>query len=242
MSADSPASDRTGIPGANSSVTRVRASSWARNGSWLLVPAAGAVLVWLIQLAGGWIATLSWFPFQGVFELADYFEQPWGTLLAVTIGAIIGLGFASLWEQERMSVAVAAREVTICQGRRARRFDRADISAVFLDGTELVLLSTADTELARERTGLDPGALRSAFRGHQYSWSADDPYAGHYQKWAADSPELSLRVNSLLAERHRALNRSRRAEQDSLRADLARHGVLVRDHDGAQHWRFSEGV
>lgn len=37
---------------------------------WLGFPLAGALVLWALKLAAGWVAGLPWAPLQGPFELA----------------------------------------------------------------------------------------------------------------------------------------------------------------------------
>ncbi|MHA6800703.1 YqeB family protein [Bounagaea algeriensis] len=218
----------------------VRASAWVRRGAWVLMPVVGAVIALLVRLAAEWISTLEWFPFQGVFELAVYFDEPWASTVAAAVGAAIGAGFPGLWARERLSLTVSREAVEVHQGTRTRRFEADAIGIAFLDGRQLVLLTPRGAELARYAANLDARQLRLAFQEHGYRWSAEDPHAGRYRRWDEDDPELPLRANALLAERQRALRPNNHADPEALRLRLRELDVVVRDRDREQYWRFAE--
>ena len=62
-------------------------------------------------------------------------------------------------------------------------------------------------------------------------------YRNSYRLWEGESPDLPLRVNELLAARQRAIRRRDRRQQQALREELGRHGIVLRDRNKRQHWR-----
>jgi hypothetical protein len=165
--------------------------------------------------------------------------DPWGTVGAIGIGAIIGLGFAGLMAQERLTVTVAPEHVTLIVGSSQRQFERAEIGSVFVDHKHLVLLDESGAEQARQPSDLDKAPLRRAFVDHDYPWRDKDPFAGHFSRWVEDTPELPLRVNALMAARDRALRKRDRKEAALLRTEIAKRGIVVRDEKKHQYWRTS---
>ncbi|MFD0921175.1 YqeB family protein [Saccharopolyspora rosea] len=229
MGADLPTHD---------TATRVVESAMVRRGMWFVDPLVGAVVVWLLRLVSTWVAGLPWAPFQGVFQLFASLGDPWGTVVALAIGAVIGLGFAGLRAQERLSVAVDGQRVELARGRAARHIERDDVAAVFREGGHLVLLDESGGELARQATDLPTVSLRKAFTAHGFPWRDGDPHAGRYREWREDDADLSPRQHALLAARARALRKHDRGKQAALlRDELLRHGVVVRDDGKRQRWR-----
>lgn len=223
--------------GGMTTATTIRPPALVRRGSWIYCPLLGAVAGFLLRVVAAWVAGLSWAPFQGVFELAASGADPWGTLVAVALGLIIGLGFAGLFAQERLTVTVGPEQVVLATGRHAHEIPGGEIDAVFTERGHLVLLDGTGAELARRKSGLDRLALRDAFREHGYRWRDSDPYAGHYKLWTEDAPELSLRDNTLMADRDRALRRRDHKEAALLRTHLAERGIVLRDGHRKQYWR-----
>ncbi|MCI2420492.1 hypothetical protein MOQ72_23875 [Saccharopolyspora sp. K220] len=222
---------------ADPDATTVAEHVLVRRGSWVICPLLGALAVFLLRLVAAWVTALPWAPFQGVFELAASVPDPWGTVGAIVIGAVIGFGFAGLMAQERLTVTISAEQVTLTVGRSEQHTERAVIGSVFVDGKHLVLLDSSGGELVRQKSDLDKRALRRAFAEHGYPWRDKDPFAGHYSLWVEDTPELSLRINTLLAARERALRKRDGKEAALLRTELAERGILVRDVQKRQYWR-----
>lgn len=226
---------------AMSTATTIHPPALVRRGSWIYCPLLGAVAGFLLRIVAAWVAGLPWAPFQGVFELAASGADPWGMLVAIALGLIIGLGFAGLFAQERLTVTVGPEQVVLATGRNAHEIAGAEVDAVFTERGHLVLLDGTGAELARRKSGLDRLALRDAFREHGYAWRDSDPYAGRYVLWTEDTGELSLRVNALMTERDRALRRRDHKEAALLRTQLAEQGIVLRDGHRKQYWRKADG-
>ncbi|KAA5831177.1 hypothetical protein ABT337_00250 [Saccharopolyspora hirsuta] len=218
-----------------SAPTTVVEHALLRRGTWIIFPLLGALVVLLLRLVSGWVAGLSWAPFQGVFELAASVPDPWGTIGAIAIGALIGFGFAGLFAQERLAVTVDAERITLAVGTSEQHLDRDDVDAVFVDGKDFVVLDGAGAELARRRSELDRKELRKAFTAHRYPWRDGDPH--EYRLWSGEDSELPLRINALMADRERALRKRDHKEAALLRAELAERGIVVRDAKQRQYWR-----
>ncbi|WP_093413118.1 YqeB family protein [Saccharopolyspora flava] len=217
--------------------TTIHPPALVRRGSWIYCPLLGAAAGFLLRVVAAWVAGLPWAPFQGVFALAASGADPWGMLVAIALGALIGLGFAGLLAQERLTVTVGPEQVVLATGRNAHEIPAGEVDAVFTERGHLVLLDGSGAELARRKSGLDRLALRDAFREHGYAWRESDPYAGRYELWTEETPKLSLRANTLMAERDRALRRRDHKEAALLRTQLAELGIVLRDGHKKQHWR-----
>ena len=155
-------------------MTTVQETAAVRYGIWVACPVAGAAAGWGLKLAAGWITTLGWFPFQGVFELVTDIPEPWSTLAALAVGAGAGFVFALFWASEMMSVEVSPSRITLHKDDKTFDFGRDEVESAFADGKQLVLLAPDGTELARETsdlsrtrlaTGLHRAGLPLARRG-----------------------------------------------------------------------------
>jgi hypothetical protein len=131
-------------------------------------------------------------------------------------------------------VTVDDETVTLDASERISTFRRDEVSAVFRDRKQLVLLGTDTAELDRRPCELSSDRLAEAFRTHGYPWTDADPHAARYRRWVADMPGLPEDANVLLAARQKKLKSN---DAKELRRQLARLGVLVRDEDGKQYWR-----
>ncbi|MGW3467869.1 YqeB family protein [Saccharopolyspora sp. NPDC000995] len=225
---------------AEPAATTVTEHRLVRHGSWIVCPLLAALVVWLLRLASAWVAGLPWAPFQGVFQLAASVPDPWGMVGAIAIGAILGLGFAGLMAQERLTVTVEPEQVVLTVGRSQQHIARAEIGYVYVDGKNLLVLDESGGEHIRQPSDLDKFALRRAFTEHGYPWRDKDPFTGSYSLWVEDTPELSLRINSLMAARERALRKRAGKEAALLRTELVKHKILVRDEKKRQYWRTTD--
>lgn len=211
---------------------------------WTGFPLLGAGAGWLLKSLASWVASLPWAPLQGPFELADRliasFGEPQSTIGALAIGAVAGLVLAFNAEQESLTVVVSHDLVTMKRGESARRIERTSVSAVFLDGKQLVVLGHETEELAREASDLEAERLQAAFLAHGFPWLAGgDPYKDEYRLWVEDTPDLPAGADPLLKARARALGKGDKGKEDAaeLRAELARVGIVVREEKKRQYWR-----
>jgi hypothetical protein len=221
---------------------------WMHALMWIGFPVLGAGAGWLLKAVTGWVVSLPWAPFQGPFKLVDElvasFGEPQATIVAVAIGTVAGLALALVAEQDRLTVTVSGDQVSLSRGESTRRIERASVSAVFLDGKQLVVLGHRTEELTREDSDLDADRLRIAFLTHGYSWlSGGDPYKDEYRLWVEDSLDLPSGADALLKARARALGKGGEGKDDAaeLRAELARLGIVVRDERKSQFWRSVGG-
>ncbi|MEU8079005.1 hypothetical protein AB0B31_26630 [Catellatospora citrea] len=204
-------------------------------------PIAGMALGWLLKAAAGWIAGLSWAPFQGPFKLIAQIPEPWATVGALALGLVAGLLLVLTAIGERLTVTVRddAAMLTRVDGP-SRTVARADVAAVFTDGKQLVLQGVDGWEHVRESSDLRPAELRAAFTAHGYPWRDDgDPHRDLFRLWVPDLPGLPDGANALLAARAKALSQREETESAVLREELRRLGVLLREEKRRQYWRLA---
>jgi hypothetical protein len=189
----------------------------------------------LLKLLANWAVTLSWTPFRGPLELVDSIAEPWATAGALGIGLVGGLVLALMAHGERLDVAVSPERVRLVGDEYEATFDRADVTAVFVDRNQLVLLGSDTGELVRRPSELEVAALASAFTGNDYPWRDGDPHADEYRRWVPGMEGLPAGANALLTERAKDTTSD---DAKELRAELVRLGVIVRDEKGKQYWRL----
>jgi hypothetical protein len=208
---------------------------------WVLFPVLGAGAGWLVDLVATWLADLPFVPFRPAFEFLASAPEPRATVIALLVGALLGLAVACVAAWERLTVTVADDVVSLRSRGATQDFGRASVKAVFRDGKRLVLLGPVTEELARESGDLQTERLRDAFLRHGYPWQeGGDPYAGDYRRWVEDLPGLPTGANALLKARGRALAKNDSDDARQLRMELAELGVVVRDDKKQQYWRLTE--
>ncbi|KOV82072.1 hypothetical protein [Nocardia sp. NRRL S-836] len=218
-------------------MTTVQETAAVRYGMWVLCPAIGAALVWGLKLAASWVTGLSWFPFQGVFELVTDIPDPWATIGAIVLGVIAGVVFALIWASEMLAVDVAHDRVTLRKDDQSFEFLRGEVESAFADGKQLVLLAADGTELARETSDLSAGKLRAAFEAQGFRWREADPFADDFLLWVEHTPELPPDVNALLAARKKAIDEYEHGEAGELAREIRKRGVFVKDTKKRQYYR-----
>jgi hypothetical protein len=218
-------------------MTTVQETAAVRYGIWVLCPVLGAAVVWGLKLAAGWITTLGWFPFQGVFELITDIPEPWSTVAALAVGAVLGGVFALFWAAEMMSVEVSHDRITLRKDDKTFDFGRNEVESVFVEGKQLVLLSPTGAELARETSDLSRAKLEQAFTGQGYRWRAADPFANEFRMWVEHAPELTADVNALFTARRKAISKYEHEEAAELAREIRKRGVCVKDEKKRQYYR-----
>jgi len=218
-------------------MTTVQETAAVRYGMWVLCPAAGAAAVWGLKLAAAWVAGLSWFPFQGVFELITEIPEPWATAGAPLVGAGLGFVFALIWAADMLSVEVSHERVTLKKDDKRFEFDRGEVESAFTEGKHLVLLGPDGAELARESSDLSARKLERAFTDQGYRWREADPFADDFRLWVDQTPDLPPDVNGLLAARKKAIERYEHEDAAELAREIRKRGVYVKDTKKRQYYR-----
>lgn len=215
----------------------------------LLSALAGASLLgaalagWALPPLGRWLSGLPALPFRIVFRLLGGIDAWWEVALAALVGAGAGLvlGLSAL-EGRVLRVAVDAETLRLEGGTRDGDVARADVSAVFLDGSRLVVLGpdsfpVLHGPLPAPRAAAAERVAKSA-RRYGYPWRDADPYAVEYRRWDhGRTPGLPPGADTLLDARRTALARKATREVASLELALREHGWTARDEDGQQYVR-----
>ncbi|MDE3722006.1 hypothetical protein PWG71_11450 [Nocardiopsis sp. N85] len=211
---------------------------------WTAFPLIGAALGLVLSMLPGWLTTmpewvfaLPFLPGPDKVEILARLSGPILTAVLVGLG-VAGGGLVALSAYgEMITVEVADDTVRVITPDRATEVARDRFGAAFLDGKELVLLDAATAEVVRAATDHGAKRLRAAFEAHGYVWADGDPHGGDYRRWLDGTPDLDGHVQALLRTRRTALENKDAEDAAGLRAELARHGVVVRDEEGRQHWR-----
>jgi len=210
---------------------------------WVLFPVLGAGLGWVVHWAAGWIAGVPVAPLRFVFKAIDEAPDPQATLVAVGVGAVVGLVVSVLAVADMLLVRVSSGEVKLTRGGRGEkdargRLSRGDVTAVFFDRDELVLLGREARELAREKTDLSKTKVEAAFTGKGYPWRADgDPHRDEFRIWTRLDDDLPGVAHGLLIDRAAALEKGKTEDATELREQLLKLGIVVRDEKKKQQWR-----
>ena len=210
--------------------------------SWVLLstagPLVGAAVLWAFKAVAGWVASLPAAPWQGWFGLAAGVPEPWATVGALSLGGAAGVAFAAYARYDSLTVEVDVEQLTFTRADETVQLSREEVTAVFLDGGTLVVLGRHTEERHRTTWELDRRQLVDALERHGYPWhAAGDPHAAAYRRWVPGLPSIPDDADVVLRARAVALSSGDQDEQEDLRRELARMGLVVRDEGARQYLR-----
>ncbi|RJL24561.1 hypothetical protein D5H75_29200 [Bailinhaonella thermotolerans] len=208
---------------------------------FVLFPVIGAAALWVVKLIVDWgAATLSWLPFEDIVKFLASIPDPQATLGALALGAAGGLFVAFMAKYESLEVLVSPEGITLTRKGESRTIPADRVNGAFWDGKALVLLGRDGGELARETSDLKEGPVHETLTAHGYTWLDGDPYREEFRRWVEGVPGLPPGADALLKARAKALEKDDAHDIAELRDELARLGVVVRDHKKRQHYRLVE--
>ncbi|QKG85137.1 50S ribosomal protein L29 [Kroppenstedtia pulmonis] len=207
---------------------------------YIVPPILGAVLGWFLPSIADWALTLPWAPFQGVLELITSFRGPWVATITAILGLIAGYAFAHYVITESLGIYISNEQVKLVFKEKEDIIAKKDISAVYVEDKQLILLGTGGSELYREQHESKKKMIQDAFKRHHYPWENEDPFQDAYHLWVTDDPALSPNVNALLQTRAQALEEEEKDDAKVLRKELAKLGVVIRDEGKWQYIRMSK--
>ncbi|NLS08479.1 hypothetical protein HGQ17_00350 [Nesterenkonia sp. MY13] len=201
--------------------------------------AIGAVLAFIVGPLATWMVNqfdMTFLPLQ----LLDRIPMMWSVPLLTLLGALGGWIIFMVWDEGVGRVMVDPEKIRIDNKSGSAEYSRDEISQIFLDKDELVLVDKEARELSR--TSSDSwflvGKLADAFGAFDYPWAGgEDPREAEFADWVDRSPELEENIHALLRARRRALTDEKAGEAESLREELAAQGIVVRDRDEKQQYR-----
>ncbi|WP_062047723.1 AtpZ/AtpI family protein [Bacillus sp. JCM 19034] len=207
----------------------------------IVPPILGALLGWFIPTIAEWAIKIPFIPFEGVLEWIATLESQWVSVIGVILGVIAGVFFVFYAFSETLRITITDEEVNLNFKEKVNNIHKTETSAIYMEGKDLVFLSTEGNELFRGQPELKKVLVSEAFRQHRYPWKDKDPFENQYQRWVADHPDFPPHVNALLSAREQALKNEEKEEAKALRKDLVNNGVVLRDEDSRQYVRIVRG-
>lgn len=214
---------------------------WIGPALCVLLPIVGAAIGWGLTLIVDWIVGLSWFPFQGLFELFTELSEPVRLIVAIGLGLLVGLLLALWAVHEMLKVTVGRDRLGLKRGDYEREIERADVASVFVEEKRMVVLGHRRQEIASVEFDLNRERLAAALRRYGYTWLPDgDPYAAELRRWVPGAEGLPKGANPVLKARQQALEKSNASDLRELAVELSELGVVVHDKDKKQYWRLAD--
>lgn len=205
------------------------------------LPLVGAAFGWGLTFIAEWITDLSWFPFQGLFELFTDLSEPVRLLVALGVGLLAGLVLAFFALYEMLTITVGRDRLAFKRGDFEREIDRAEVASVFVQDKRVVVLGRRRQELVSVEFTLNQGKLAEALRRYGYAWLPDgDPYAAEFRRWVPGAEGLPPGANPVMKARQQAVEKSNAGDMRELADELSELGVVVHDKDKKQYWRLAD--
>lgn len=192
----------------------------------------GPAVAWLLNLIGD---------APGPMRLAALLPLAWAIPVLMIIGAVAGFIFLAQWHEEAGKVTIDARSITVGHKHGKQLVTRDNISEVFTDGHDLVMVGTAGRDLLR--TAIDDELatqLGPVLEQHSYPYVGDrDPREGAFVVWVDGEAVLEEESETLLRDRHRAKLDDKPGRIQELTELLAQRDIVVRDRDDEQQYRVA---
>ncbi|WP_420885595.1 YqeB family protein [Bacillus swezeyi] len=205
---------------------------------WMIPPILGAVLGWFLPVIAEWVLTIPIVLLKGPLEFITSLNSFWVSVIAAVIGIIAGLFFSQYIFNEILKVFISDQNVRLLFKEKEEIIEKKDISTVYLENKDLVILGDSGNELYREQIESKKALVESAFKNHGYKWKEEDPFKNQYERWVADHPDFPSHINTLLLARERAMLENKHEEAKILRKDLAKLGVVIQDESKRQYVRM----
>ncbi|GGG16922.1 hypothetical protein GCM10007304_33860 [Rhodococcoides trifolii] len=200
----------------------------------LLAAAVGAA----VPFVGHWVLTLQWTPpFYGPLELIDSWTRWVAVSVLAGVGLLAGGAFGVYALLEQVVVTMSDSMIRFEDDNRETSVPHEEVSAIFLDGKQLVVLGQDSTQVIRTAVEAKTDEIRDGARRHHYPWFDSDPHAELFRRWAPGTPDLPPAANALLKVRADALEKKSRADIEEFRVEVEKLGFVVREVKKAQYWR-----
>lgn len=200
-------------------------------------PILGLLLGLALPPLARWLSDLPVLPWRDGITFVGSLDKPWQTAIATGVGLVGGLLLAVTELAETLKLSLTDRELVTEQHDVTRTIERARVSAVFLDGKELVVLDETSRQFTRGAHKTAAPALAEAFRSHGYPWQDTDPYAPLFHRWIPGAPGLPAEAHAVLAARKAALKSEAEEDVRDLAETMQGLGYVVRDEGKDQYWR-----
>ncbi|WP_026908118.1 YqeB family protein [Paucisalibacillus globulus] len=205
----------------------------------ILVPMIlGGLIGWFIPVIADWLLNLPVVPWEKLIEFIASLNSLWISIVASIIGIIAGILLTLIIFEESLEVTITYENLLLKLGDKVDTLDKKDISTIYIENKQLIILGKNSNELYREVFETKIDTVRETFRNYQYPWKEKDPFEKEYQRWVLGHPDFPEKVNALLYAREHALKEDKKKDAKYLREDLAKLGVVIRDERNSQYVRI----
>ncbi|MCA5895101.1 hypothetical protein LEP48_17360 [Isoptericola sp. NEAU-Y5] len=166
-------------------------------------------------------------PSLGPVELFAGLPLSWSVPIVGGLGLVGGVFLALVTAGEALRLTVADDHLEHRTDDQEGWVERAEVTGVFRDGHDLVLLGAGGAPRARlDADTLRAAEVRGAFETHGWRWLDGDPHEAAYLRWMDGRPGFTPAEHALL--RRRLAERKDAAAVAEVDAELASRGVAAR--------------
>lgn len=166
----------------------------------ILVPMVlGGLIGWFIPVIADWLLNLPVVPWEKLIEFIASLNSLWVSIVATIIGIIVGILLTLTIFEESLEVTITYENIQLKLGDKVDTLDKKDISTIYIENKQLIILGKNSNELYREVFETKIDTVRETFRTYQYPWKEKDPFEKDYQRWTErKGNDFNLRVISFL--------------------------------------------
>jgi hypothetical protein len=201
------------------------------------MPVLGLLIGLALPPLARWLSHSPVLPWRDGIEFVGSLDKPWQTGVVVGVALVAGLLLAVTDIDEALKLKLTDGELETEKDSVTRAIRRDRVSAVFLDGKDLVILDKTSREVTRGAHKASAATLAGAFRAHGYPWQDADPYADAFRRWIPGAPGLPAEAHAALAARKVALKSNAKEDVRDLAETMQDLGYVVRDEGKDQYWR-----
>ncbi|MEU5953593.1 DUF883 C-terminal domain-containing protein [Streptomyces sp. NPDC047525] len=201
------------------------------------MPVLGLLLGIGLPPLARWLSRSPVLPWRDGITFVGTLDKPWQAGVAAGVGLVAGLLLAVTEIEETLKLRLTDQELAAEQHNRTRTIGRERVSAVFLDGKELVVLDETSRQFTRGVHKTAAPALARALGSHGYPWRDTDPHAPLFRRWIPGAPGLPAEGHAVLAARKAALKNKSGDDVRDLAETMQGLGYVVRDEGKDQYWR-----
>src|SRR5699024_3011255 len=135
-----------------------------------------------------WLLLLPVVPFEKIIELIASLNGLWTSIIASIIGIIGGILLSLIIFEESLEVTITDENVHLKLGEKVNTLDKKDISTIYMENKQLIILGKDSNELYREFFETKPSTVQEAFMNYKYPFEEKDPFEKEYQRWVLGHP------------------------------------------------------
>ncbi|MGE7624331.1 YqeB family protein [Viridibacillus sp. NPDC096237] len=204
---------------------------------WLILPLIGLVIGYFLPPISEWASKLEWIPFQGPFKLVASLNAGWVIFATMAFGLVASIILTLLIYDEILNIYISEDTLAFKIGKIDMSYDKDNISYIYVDHKDLVVIGHEGHELFRYKKELSTKILKEELGERGYLFKDGNPYKEQFKKWVPGLTDLPLEANALLKARDVALKNDDSEEALQIVFELWKLHVSVKEIESKQYYR-----